>query len=166
MSKPENILYSPWRIDYILSEKDNNCVFCFSAADDEKHFVVYRSTNCYVILNHYPYNNGHIMVIPNRHVSNLNSLTEEENSELFSVVRLAEKVLYNAYNPEGINIGINEGKAGGAGIESHLHVHLLPRWFGDSNFMTTIGGTRVVPDSYEHTYCLLKEQFDSEATKN
>ena len=160
------LLYSPWRIDYILSEKDDKCVFCFPKENDDKHYVVFRSKSCYVILNHYPYNNGHIMVIPNKHVSTLNELSEEENKELFEVVRLSEKILYNAYNPEGMNIGINEGKAGGAGIESHLHVHLLPRWDGDSNFMTSIGGCRVIPDSYENTFSLLKEQFDSEATKN
>ncbi|MEA1971919.1 MAG: HIT domain-containing protein [Candidatus Cloacimonadota bacterium] len=161
-----NILYSPWRIDYILSEKQDKCVFCFPKADDDKHFVVYRNENCYVILNHYPYNNGHIMVIPNRHVSNLNQLSEKENCELFSTVRLATKVLKVVYKCEGLNIGINEGKAAGAGIESHLHVHLLPRWVGDSNFMTTIAGTRVIPDSYENTFSQLKEQFDNETSQN
>lgn len=157
-----NILYSPWRIDYILSEKEGGCVFCFDTKEDEKHFVVYRTESCFVILNHFPYNNGHVMVIPNRHVSSLNQLSLEENNELFEVVRLTEKVLYKAYNCEGMNIGINEGKAGGAGIESHLHVHLLPRWSGDSNFMTSVGGTRVIPDSFERTYLLLKEQFDND----
>jgi ATP adenylyltransferase len=156
-----NILYSPWRIQYILSKKDTSCIFCLNngAIDDEKHYIIYRTSLSYVILNTYPYSNGHIMVIPNKHVKSLSELTSEELSDLFQLVQLSERVLYNIYSPEGINVGINIGKAAGAGIDSHLHVHLLPRWSGDTNFMTTIGGTRVIPEELQATFSLLKEGY-------
>lgn len=150
---------------YILSEKEKSCIFCIdnkNIENDKKHLVVYRSLHCFVILNLYPYNNGHIMVVPNRHIANLNDLASEELSNLFDTVQLCEKILKKTYNPEGINVGLNLGKAAGAGIDEHLHVHLVPRWFGDNNFMTSISGTRVIPDSFEDTYLKLKEQFDNE----
>ena len=106
------------------------------------------------------------MVVPNSHVSNFDGLSGEEYSNIFDCVRLSEKVLRKVYNPQGINIGINLGEAAGAGIESHLHVHLLPRWAGDSNFMTTIAGTRIIPEDFSRSYLLLKEQFDNETTQN
>jgi len=162
----KKILYSPWRLDYILSEKDKKCIFCIKPQknDDSKHFILYRSQTCFVIMNIYPYNNGHLMVVPNRHVSSLSQLTEEEISDLFNTVRLSETVLMENYSPEGINIGLNLGKAAGAGIDEHLHVHILPRWFGDSNFMTTIGEVRVIPESFERAYIRLKEQFDNKTS--
>ena len=157
----KNILYSPWRIDYIVSQKNESCVFCFNEDDnDEDHFVIYRSLHCYVIINTYPYNNGHIMVNPNRHVSSLSDLNKEEIHDLFETVQLSEIVLKNVYNPEGINCGINIGKAAGAGIKDHLHVHLLPRWSGDSNFITTLAGTRVIPEEFSVAYKKLKEGFE------
>ncbi|MCD4651273.1 MAG: HIT domain-containing protein [Candidatus Cloacimonetes bacterium] len=156
-------LYSPWRLEYILSAKSDTCPFCLKedGSTDEAHFVVYRTNLSFVILNLYPYNNGHIMVIPVRHTQDMDDLTDEEYTDLFGCVRKAERVLRAAYSPDGINIGMNLGKAAGAGIDSHLHVHLLPRWSSDSNFMTTVGGTRVIPEAFERTYHLLKNQFDS-----
>ena len=157
MTMNKELLYSPWRINYILSEKEKKCVFCLGSADDANHFVIHRSKHTFVILNHYPYNNGHIMVVPVRHISCLSDLSDIERNELFELVQTSEVVLKKALNADGINVGINLGKAAGAGIESHLHVHLVPRWIGDVNFMTSIGGTRVIPDSFERTYKLLKE---------
>jgi ATP adenylyltransferase len=162
-----DILYSPWRINYILSKKDKECIFCLKpqAAEDEKNFIVFRSQYCYVILNVYPYNNGHIMVVPNRHVSFLGDLEGKELNDLFETVQLSEKVLIKTYKPEGLNIGLNLGKSGGAGIEDHIHVHLVPRWQGDANYMSVVGGVRVIPESFEQAYKQIKEQFDNEKTK-
>jgi ATP adenylyltransferase len=157
------ILYAPWRMSYILSEKEKRCIFCLGdQADDEKHYVLWRGKHTFAIINMFPYNNGHIMVVPYRHVPRLNDLTVEECTDLFQSVRLAERVLEKVYHPGGINIGMNLGRAAGAGIEEHLHVHLVPRWDGDGNFMTVVGGTRVVPEGFESTYRRLKEQFDKE----
>lgn len=158
----DNYLYSPWRLDYILNEKEKGCIFCLKPDqnDDEKNGILYRSDHCFVIQNLYPYNNGHIMVVPYKHVSSLFALNEEEIINLFSTVRLAEKALQDCYHCEGLNIGINEGKAAGAGIAEHIHVHLVPRWIGDVNFMTVIGGKRVIPEAFEVTFRKLKEQFD------
>ncbi|HNX00361.1 MAG TPA: HIT domain-containing protein [Candidatus Cloacimonadota bacterium] len=165
--KNKKYIYSPWRLDYILSEKEKGCILCHKpdANEDEKHFIVYRSKLSYVMLNLYPYNNGHVMVVPFRHVSSLTDLDPGELQDLFEVVQLTEKVLRNAYHPEGINIGLNLGKAAGAGIDEHLHVHLVPRWSGDCNFMSVIGGIRVIPEAFERTYNLLQEQFDNERTR-
>jgi len=162
-----DILHSPWRLKYILSKKDDECIFCLKpeGGNDEKHFIIFRSDHCFVIMNIYPYNNGHIMVVPNKHVNSLVSLNKEELNDLFSTVQLSEKVINRAYGPDGLNIGINIGKAAGAGIDDHVHVHLVPRWNGDVNFMSTTGGTRVIPESFESTYKLLKEQFDNEKVK-
>jgi len=113
----------------------------------------------------FPYNNGHLMVVPFKHVAGLNDLSKEEIDDLFETVQLCEKVITNNYHPDGINIGMNLGKAAGAGIDEHLHVHLVPRWNGDTNFMTATGSTRVIPESFETAYQQLKEQFDSEQVK-
>ncbi len=158
----DKYLYSPWRIDYILSEKEKGCIFCLkpNQDDDAKNGILFRGKLCFVILNLYPYNNGHIMVVPYKHVSSLYELSPEEINDLFSTVRIAEKVLRNCYRCEGMNIGINEGNAAGAGIAEHIHVHLVPRWVGDVNFMTVVGGKRVIPEAFEVTYRKLKEQFD------
>ena len=162
-----DIIHSPWRLQYILSKKGKECIFCLKpeAGNDEKHFIAYRSDHCFVILNVFPYNNGHIMVVPNRHADSLNSLKKHELNDLFATVQLSEKVLNQVYDPDGMNIGINLGKAAGAGIEQHIHVHLVPRWNGDVNFMSALGGVRVIPESFERAYKLIKEQFDNEKVK-
>lgn len=158
-----DILYSPWRIKYILSEKENHCIFCLDhdESDDPKHFIIKRTKHSFVMLNAYPYNNGHIMIIPKKHCKSLQELDQDEISDLFNLVKETEMVVRAAYNPEGINIGINMGRAAGAGIDDHLHVHLVPRWNGDVNFMTVIGETRVIPEAFESAYSKLKEQFDN-----
>ena len=162
MEKP--YLYSPWRIDYILSEKDDGCIFCQKPEqhDDQKHLIVHRGKYCYVIMNLYPYNNGHIMVVPYRHIATVSDLGIDELNDVFSTVQLAEKVLYTTYRCEGLNIGINQGKAAGAGIDSHLHVHLVPRWSGDVNFMSAVGSIRVIPESFEEAYTKLHSAFSDQ----
>jgi ATP adenylyltransferase len=154
-------MFTPWRKKYILSTKSDKCIFCADESKDEENMVVYRSEYCFVIINKYPYNNGHLMVVPNRHIKQLNDLAEVEMTDLFNIVKLTEKVIIKEYNPEGINIGINIGKAAGAGIDEHLHVHLVPRWNGDTNFMTTISETRVIPEDLNETYNLVKNQFNN-----
>lgn len=159
-----DVLYSPWRLQYILGEKEKGCIFCIKPEQnkDQDHLILYRNSLSYVIMNLYPYNNAHLMAVPYRHVSNLNELNTEEITDLFLTVRLCERVLKRVYRCEGINVGINLGKAAGAGIEDHLHVHLVPRWLGDCNFMTVTGGTRIIPESFESAYSKLKEVFDNE----
>lgn len=161
-----DILYSPWRLQYVLSQKEKSCIFCVkpSAEDDEKHLILYRSQHCFVIMNTFPYNNGHLMVVPCKHVSSLTMLDDTEITDLFCTLRLSEKVIREVYHCDGLNMGINLGKAAGAGIDDHLHVHIVPRWNGDVNFMSAIGGTRTVPESFERAYSQLKEQFDSETS--
>ncbi len=159
-----DILYSPWRIDYILSNKENKCIFCHKPKEgnDAENLILFRSKTCFVIMNRFPYNNGHLLIVPFRHVSKLTELNSEETSDLFETVKLCEEIVENLYNCDGINIGMNLGKAAGAGIDDHLHVHLLPRWNGDSNFMTTIGATRVLPESFASAYKKLKSAFSKE----
>ncbi|OPX25528.1 MAG: HIT family hydrolase [Candidatus Cloacimonas sp. 4484_143] len=156
-----DILYSPWRLQYILSEKEDGCIFCTkpSKKEDKKHLILYRSVHSFVIMNMFPYNNGHLLVVPIQHVSRLNDLDPEEISDLFQTVQLCEKILEKTYSPDGMNIGLNLGRAAGAGIEEHLHVHIVPRWNGDVNFMSSLGGTRVVPESFERAFDNLKKQF-------
>jgi ATP adenylyltransferase len=146
-------LWSPWRLEYVIGDKSPACVFCL---DDARHsaeeralqrsLVVYDGVSCFVILNLYPYNNGHLMVVPHRHVPSLAALTSDELQEIAVLTQRSEVALYEAYRPQGINAGINLGKPAGAGVENHLHVHLVPRWNGDTNFMTVVGNMRVLPE--------------------
>ena len=146
-------IFSPWRMEYIRQAGGGGgsapCVFCVrdgDLEDPERLFVgLYPST--LAILNRYPYNNGHVLVAPRRHVADLWDLSSEERSELFSLVSLGTQALAKEYRTEGMNVGMNLGKAAGAGIVDHLHVHLVPRWAGDTNFMTTVQETRVLPES-------------------
>jgi len=159
----KDILYSPWRLKYILSNKDKKCILCLNPSEkDDDHLILFRSKYSFVMMNLYPYNNGHLMVVPNNHIPFLNKLSKEELNDLFETVQLCEKVLQKKYNPDGFNIGLNLGKSAGAGIDEHLHVHIVPRWAGDVNFMTSIGGTRVIPENFETAFKQLKEQFDNE----
>ncbi|MCF7919486.1 MAG: HIT domain-containing protein [Candidatus Cloacimonetes bacterium] len=157
-----DILYSPWRLQYIIGEKEKRCIFCLpeDTAQDSRHLVIHRTRHSFVIMNMYPYNNGHLLVVPLRHVSKLDELSAEESRDLFELVQRTVKVLETAYQPDGMNLGMNLGKAGGAGIEQHLHMHIVPRWEGDLNFMTAIAGTRVIPEKFEQAFKRLQEQFD------
>jgi ATP adenylyltransferase len=157
-------LWTPWRSTYITRINSNEevaCIFCHAAAstDDEATLVVYRAHLNFVILNKYPYTNGHLMIAPYRHVSRLQALDEAVTAEMMRLTRLAEAVLEAVYKPHGLNVGLNLGEAAGAGIEQHLHLHALPRWKGDANFMTSIANTRVVPELLSETYGKLRVGF-------
>lgn len=138
------------------------CIFCDAVnaggADDE--LVVCRGRACYVLLNRYPYNNGHLMVVPNRHVASLASASPEELSELMELARRSEVALTEAYAPHGLNVGVNLGKAAGAGVVDHLHIHLVPRWNGDTNFMTVVGEARVLPEELQQSVARLRPIFE------
>jgi ATP adenylyltransferase len=154
-------LWAPWRLSYVTAAQvpATDCIFCDACAGRDVDLVVLRGRVCYVILNLYPYNNGHLMVVPNRHLAALEALTPDEQTELMQLARLAEMALNEAYRPQGINVGINLGKAAGAGIENHLHIHLVPRWSGDTNFMTAVGQTRVLPEDLAATAARLRPIF-------
>ena len=136
------------------------CIFCDAGASDDIDLLLIKGRHSYVILNLYPYNNGHLMVVPNRHLSALEALTPDEQAELMRFTRLSEMALTEAYRPHGLNVGINLGKAAGAGIENHLHIHLVPRWSGDTNFMTAVGETRVLPEDLGATAARLRPIFE------
>jgi ATP adenylyltransferase len=140
-------LYTPWRLAYVTgAAKSSDCVFCAAQhSSDADALIVFRGATCFVILNLFPYNNGHLMVVPNRHIATLVDAQPEELHEMMELTRLSEIALREAFDPHGLNVGINLGKAAGAGILEHLHIHLVPRWNGDTNFMTVIGQTRVLP---------------------
>lgn len=149
------ILWAPWRLAYVKgSKKGKGCIFCEKPDQrrDRENFIVARYDRTFVILNAFPYNNGHLMVVPYRHVPNLSDLTDEELSELMKVTQVAEKALRQALNPHGFNIGLNLGRCAGAGIEEHLHIHIVPRWDGDTNFMPVIGQIKVLPEWLSETY--------------
>lgn len=134
------------------------CVFCDKAAsrDDDKNMVVFRGASVFVLLNLFPYNNGHVMVVPYRHTALLTDLSEDTLLELMTTARQAQAALQSAFHPEGYNLGMNLGTAGGAGIADHLHLHIVPRWNGDTNFMPVLGDVKVLPDSLEHSARVLR----------
>ena len=155
-------LWAPWRLSYVTAAQvpASECIFCDASIGRDVDLVVLRGRYAYVILNLYPYNNGHLMVVPKRHLAALESLTPDEQLELMQLARLSEMALNEAYLPQGINVGINLGKAAGAGIENHLHIHLVPRWSGDTNFMTAVGQTRVLPEDLGATAARLRPIFE------
>jgi ATP adenylyltransferase len=144
-------LHAPWRIEYVLAPKPelNESLFTRIAQsnDDEAHFVIARDRTCYVLLNAYPYNGGHLMVVPYKQTADLHGLTDEELTDLWRLTRRCVNVLQQVMNPDGFNIGINLGKVAGAGITEHLHIHIVPRWLGDTNFMPVIANTTVLPQA-------------------
>ena len=139
--------------------RETDCIFCDAVAGVEPPLVVHRGTACFVILNLYPYNNGHLMVVPNRHIASLAEATSDELAEAIALARVAEIALTECYAPHGINVGINLGKAAGAGVLGHLHVHVVPRWNGDTNFMTVVGDVRVLPEDLAQTAARLRPLF-------
>jgi ATP adenylyltransferase len=162
-------LWSPWRMAYVTgtSNEPAGCIFCDvsapagSSTDGSRdELVVAQGRDCYVILNLYPYNNGHLMVVPRRHIGSLASATADELAELMQFTRDAEIALTEAYRPQGINVGINLGRPAGAGIVDHVHVHLVPRWTGDTNFMSVVGNTRVLPEDMKETAARLRPLFE------
>jgi ATP adenylyltransferase len=148
-------LWAPWRMGYIKSAKDEKeCIFCeaANAQDLRSRYVLLKGKLSFIIMNLYPYNNGHLMVSPIRHTASLTDLTDEELLEMMRHVKLSVKVIKQSLNPDGFNVGLNLGRVAGAGIEDHLHVHVVPRWRGDTNFMTVISETRVLPETIDQSY--------------
>jgi ATP adenylyltransferase len=155
-------LWTPWRSSYIRGKKDSAvCVFCHAASSehDEDTLVIHRARFNFVILNRYPYTSGHLMIAPYRHVSRLQQADAEIVAEMMTLARLAERLIEECYRPQGINIGMNLGEAAGAGIEQHIHMHVLPRWFGDANFMTSVSNTRIIPEELAVSFSKLSKAF-------
>ena len=153
-------LFAPWRIDYIREKKREGCVFCRDSLRGDE-LVVVEGKNSFVTVNRYPYTGGHVMIVPYRHLCNLNDLLPDERLELFAFLNLSVRVLTEAMKPEGFNIGMNLGKAAGAGIDDHLHIHVVPRWGGDTNFISVIGGVRVIPEDVTETAGQLRPFFET-----
>ena len=163
-----DVLWSPWRYDYIKGgsetapEGSGGCVFCDilnNPASDEEKFILKRAGFNFVILNIYPYVSGHIMIVPYEHIADLDKASKETSDEMMDLTKRCQTVLRDVYRPDGINLGMNLGKAAGAGVAGHFHMHILPRWYGDANFMTSIGQTRTIPESLHDTYAKLKGKF-------
>ena len=154
-------LWAPWRLEYIRGEKPAGCIFCDAAAgaDEAESLVVARSPRAFVILNLFPYNSGHVMVVPSRHLARLADLDDAELLDLTRLVDRTLRVLEHVLRPEGYNVGLNLGRAAGAGVEDHLHVHVVPRWIGDTNFMPVLSETKVLPEHLKTTRARLTEGF-------
>jgi ATP adenylyltransferase len=162
-------LWTPWRATYMQAKKEKSrCIFCEAAegSADEETLVVYRGELSFVILNRYPYTSGHLMIAPYIHVSRLTDVSEATSDEIMRLTRTAEAVIEGAYRPDGLNLGMNLGEAAGAGIEQHIHMHVLPRWAGDANFMTSVASTRIIPESLDDTYAKIKEGFAETLASN
>jgi len=158
-----DFLWTPWRYQYVsTADKAEGCPFCLKLAsgDDRKSLIVHRATHNFVILNLFPYTSGHVMVVPYEHIDSLQKLSPEAAAEMMELTRRLEKILHEIYHPDGINLGMNLGKAAGAGVAGHIHMHVLPRWVADANFMTTVGETRVLPEDLETTWKRMKEAFE------
>ena len=154
-------IWAPWRIEYIQMEKPEGCILCQKPREnkDAINYILYRGGKNFIIMNSYPYNPGHLMIAPYRHVANLEELTNDELHEHFEIVSRSIKLLRQAFKPDGFNIGINIGKVAGAGIEDHFHTHIVPRWQGDTNFMPVISDARVLPEALAETYKKLKDKL-------
>jgi ATP adenylyltransferase len=156
-------LWTPWRFDYIsnLSHADTHCVFCRMLAEncDESNYILHRGKNLFLVLNLFPYTSGHILAVANRHITFLSEAGTEELHEFAELAQKCEAALRAEYHPEGFNLGLNLGRAAGAGVEHHLHMHVLPRWTGDSNFVSTVAETRIIPEDLSKTYRRLRPYF-------
>jgi ATP adenylyltransferase len=163
----EKYLWAPWRSDYILGKKEEGCTFCnrINRNQDGEDYIVHRGHKCFTILNRYPYNSGHSMIVPVRHIALLEEMDEDEANEFFDLVRLTVYITKKVFNPQSMNIGMNLGRDSGAGIPAHLHMHVVPRWTGDTNFMPVIADTRVVSFGLDLTYKMLRKGFDRYAPK-
>jgi len=157
----KDIIWAPWRIGYIVKIKKKGCFLCHSykSRDDDKNFVVYRGKFSFIVMNIFPYNNGHLMIAPIRHLKDIASLTDEEDKEIMELIKKSVKILKKLLTPDGFNIGVNLGKTAGAGLENHIHFHIVPRWNGDTNFMPVISDTKVIPQSLSELYLELTEEF-------
>ncbi len=154
-------IWAPWRIEYVRMEKPAGCILCEKPGQDNDalNYILYRGAQNFVMMNSYPYNPGHLMVAPYRHVASLEELTDGELGEHFQIVSRGIKLLRQVFNPGGFNVGINIGKVAGAGIDGHIHTHIVPRWQGDTNFMPVMSAVRVVPEALAETYQELKDKL-------
>jgi ATP adenylyltransferase len=157
-------IWAPWRLAYVSDaskDSEDECIFCAKPAedDDEANLIVHRGERCFVILNLYPYTNGHLMIAPFEHIGALQSLPAETVAEMMALSQRAITVLEETYGPHGFNVGFNQGRVAGAGVEHHIHMHVVPRWGGDTNFMPVLADTRVLPQTLEQTYAALHGQF-------
>jgi ATP adenylyltransferase len=156
-------LWAPWRMEYILSQKPDGCVFCQAAEQtsgtDDDNYVVHRGTSAFIIMNRFPYTHAHLLVVPNKHADRLEQLSDAARRELMDLWVVAQRLVIETFHPQGVNLGMNLGQAAGAGIESHLHAHIVPRWSGDTNFMPMLADTRVMPEHIAQTHQKLKSVF-------
>ena len=152
-------MWAPWRIEYILADKENGCIFC-DAIDQQNDLTLFSGEVTMVMMNKFPYINGHLLAAPARHVSTLDQLSKTEMGELLATVEQSVSILSSVMQPDGFNVGLNLGKVAGAGVEEHLHFHIVPRWFGDTNALTVFGEVRVIPEHIKATYNNLKSHFD------
>jgi ATP adenylyltransferase len=153
-------LWAPWRLQYIQGDKPDECIFCAKPKlDDEGALIVRRGQHCFVMLNAFPYTSGHVMVAPYEHTAGLAALDEPTSTELMGLTQESIRAIGAAYGPEGFNVGANLGTVAGAGVADHVHMHVVPRWEGDTNFMTVVGEVRVLPETLEDTQRKLKEAF-------
>lgn len=155
-------LWAPWRIDYILSEKPHGCIFCEKPREgrDDENLILHRGRYHFIIMNAFPYNNGHMMVVPYRHTSSLSGWSTDEQRELMELASLAVDLLTSSMRPDGFNLGINMGKVAGAGVADHIHLHVVPRWNGDTNFMPVLSDTRVISEHIRETFRRLKDELE------
>ncbi len=153
-------MWAPWRIEYIVNEKERGCIFCM-AMSEKADLTLYKGEFAMVVMNKYPYINGHLLVAPIKHVSALDQLSKTDMGELLALVEKSVNILKQRMKPDGFNIGLNLGKVAGAGVEEHLHFHVVPRWFGDTNAFTVFADVRVIPEHLQATYANLKPYFDN-----
>lgn len=160
----DEVIWAPWRIGFVTGKKEEGCFICrkLNEDKDKENYILERTRHCLVIMNIYPYNNGHIMIAPKKHIGNLEDLTEDEANEMMGLLVRWVRILKRAYNPAGFNGGINLGKAAGAGLEDHLHFHLVPRWNGDTNFMPVIGEIKIMPESLDAGYDNLRKLMEKQ----
>jgi len=154
-------VWAPWRVEYVRQTGQKGCIFCraWKSDKDRENYVVHRCADAFVMLNAYPYTSGHLMVAPRRHVGDVTRLSTDELAELMEATKLSVRALRRAFKPQGFNIGINLGRVAGAGVEDHIHIHVVPRWAGDTNFMPVLGDTRVIPEALDRTHRLLTQAF-------
>jgi ATP adenylyltransferase len=159
-------MWTPWRMAYIRREKRPGCIFCdmLEAEDDRANLILHRGELAFLVLNKYPYNNGHLMAVPYRHVDTLEALTLEEGADMMAMVSLGIRALRRSANPHGFNVGVNIGKVAGAGVLDHIHTHIVPRWEGDANFMPVLGDVRLIPQDLGETYNELKAAVEAVLT--
>ena len=158
-----NHIWSPWRMEYIESDKEVGCIFCMAQEKEDgvENLIAFRGERAYVILNRYPYTSGHLMVVPFEHIPNLEELDAQNRAEMMELTSCCMTVLRRIYHPQAFNIGANIGEAAGAGVKSHVHFHIVPRWAGDTNFMSILGETRVLPEALEITFDRVRKGFET-----